>query len=600
MVNLLNEIRSTGNINNFIVSTLLNLLYVTLLFIVIFVLFKTMLKFGWIEKKCKQSKVFSGFIMISLGMLCSLLSIWYIYSDNWSITIFIFGIITISFFFNYFFLIGSLPIIILSSIFIFLKDFNNGFNDSSYILILNGIVLILGLLMSIISRFLKWRNNIIFLIANANILTASFIITFPLVVTNTINPVSGYDNFEFGINFIFYAIQSLLLFSLLRFIEKFMNKTETMTTEVKYMNGFIINKFANSAINDYIKKNKVEIALVIRFNIQGLDKIISDYGSAYTFEVKTKIINKLKEKFSQFNPFYYMQQNNSEYFCIIKIDDWSNINLRKMIEGNKIKMRVSNDILTDIQNIINDATKELKREEINTKIFTYCTLYGIDSNNIESINKALSNINIYNIGTHLNDVIYIRVNQDINRNKISKNKILQELNLFSPTDIHIKFIKKKHNNDNLYYVEASNLKPFLTNKKEILSISHNKVISSTIMCHISAKAIKQFMIDGLNVEHNYLMVDYPQYFLEQEDFSLYDLISRISSYGIQNQNFYLDINIEHLELSENFIRNVELLKNNDINISFNNVPHSISNKEKTKLLKFKPLFIEKETNKKYL
>lgn len=94
---------------------------------------------------------------------------------------------------------------------------------------------------------------------------------------------------------------------------------------------------------------------------------------------------------------------------------------------------------------------------------------------------------------------------------------------------------------------------------------------SAIICHLSAKAIRAYVENGLNVESNILIIDYPQYLIEQVNFNVMQLISNINSYEINAQNIILNIQIDVLIFSEVFFKNLQRLIDNNFKLAFTNL-----------------------------
>ncbi len=571
----------------YLVNTILNVIFSIGVLFASFLILNTYDKSKlsqYFKSNYKYAKNVQYFIY---GLLVSLFSLWYVYMEHihWTYTIFIFAAISFAFFYNISFYFGFLPLSIASVVLIYFSHITGVEIDHSsiYYLILNLIILVNATVISYSSKWLKWKNNTIFILSNIFIITLSLAITYPITFSQSITSISNYEMFVFGINYIFYFIVSFSSFSLFKIVMRFINKTEILSKKVVFKNDFILQKFANDQLKEFIRTNKIDCAAIMKIDVLGLDLVTTEYGSSYASNIKDDAVAIIKEKLSALKSIFYMQANDTEYFCMIKLDQTPSSTL-PLINGNNRLFRESDDILKFIERKIKDAKNEIKQKGMkDVKIASFCSLYGVETNDINQINSVLSQCQRDSI-VALNDIIYIKLDASLNVGRKTKDKILSEFGMFSPTDITVKITKENKNKNNFYHIDAISIKPFLTTKEEIWSATENKTIYSALVCHTSAKAIKEFINLKLNKKGNILLIDYPSYLLSQKEFNLFELTSRISSYGLKNGEFYINVILDQDRIDDIFIDNLNKLKNNGIELTFDYVPKN-TNKQMIKKIK---------------
>ncbi len=559
---------------------------------------------NYIISKFKVSIEFNKFIT---GALVSLFSLWYLFMKdvNWSYSIFLLAAISFAFFYNIYFYMGFLPLTIVVMVFLYFSP-NKGAEINStaiYDLIQNAIILFLATIFGYLSRWLKWKNNSLFLLTNITIMGITIAVMFPVVYSQAITPLTPYQMSVYGIDYVFYLIIAFSSFSLFKIAKNFIMKTEKLSLNVSFKKGFILQKYSKEQIKRFIVDENVSYAVVMRIDITGTELLTTKQGLSFASSIKDEAITLLKDKLENYKSIFYMQANDTEFFTMIKLDEIPN-NTSTMINGNSLSSRKPTDILKFIEKAIKKSKLELiekMNEEVSQGLIeqsklneiefaAFCALYGVETNDLDQINNILNKCNKANISA-TNEVVYIKMDSGLDIVKKSKDNILSEYGLFSPTSINIKFKVEPFKQWQLYHIKAISIKPFLTTKQEIWDTTDNKVISSTLMCHTSAKGIKQFLSDGLNKDKNILLLDYPKYFISQKDFNLYELNSHISSYGLEKDKFILNIYFDNLEISEIFIDNINNIKRGGIKIAFANINKAISKSTLKKLKELNPELI---------
>ncbi len=578
----------------YLVNIILNMIFCLGVLFASFLVIKTYDKSKisqYFQGKFKYSNIIHWFLY---GALISLFSLWYLYveSIHWTYTVFIFAAISFAFFFDFWFYLGFLPLSLASVILTYYSPSHGNEVDQSaiYYLILNVIILVIAGLFFYLTKKLKKKNNTIFLLFDTFLITLSLAVSFPTTFTQSITSLTDYEMLVFGINYIFYFIISFSSFSLFRITMKFIDKTEMLSKKVTFKNDFILQKFANEQIKKYISDNNISCAAVMKLEILGLDLITTEHGSSYANRIKEEAIATIKDNLKELDALFYMQSNDTEYYCMVPLKHAPSSTLQ-LIQGNLRLFRDPTDSLKFIERKLKEARKIIKQKGFNdVRVATFCSLYGIETNDIDEINAFLSKCQRDNIMA-LNEIVYVKSDASFNLGKKSKDNILEEFGVFSPTDIVIKLIKESTKNETLYHINAISVKPFLTTKEEIWNVTDNKVIYSALVSHTSAKAIKNYINDGLNVEGNILLIDYPQYALDQKEFNLFELTSRISSYGLKNGEFYLNVIIDSNQIDEILIENLNKIKNAGIDITFDNVPKKFNEQALKKIKSLKPKLI---------
>lgn len=400
---------------------------------------------------------------------------------------------------------------------------------------------------------------------------------FTLEYTNTFGIMTAYEHFRIAADLVVCFVISLLCFGFAKLFIRFIEKTEKLSEHVSYRHGFVMEKFADDQINSYILQRKVNQAYIIKFNIYGLEPFIARFGSSYATTIKIDLVREIKSHLDALSPLYYMQGNNSEYFAMIPIDNLAKVNLSIIKKGNELKKRNNSDHLKFLEDILNNISTEYNQNlnsEHQIKLRAYTSIYGINNNYLE-INRLLDGINLSKIIVNENIISYTDSSIDLNKEYNIKNKILEELNEFSPNDIDITLTISKKSLEKyvLYESHAVLLKRFLLSKEEICDLGHTRIEKAAIICHISAKSIKSFIKENKK-RHNLLIVDYPQYFLELDAFNIFDFISNIASYEMTTDHLILNILIDNQDFSQSFLDNLTKLTDYNIKIAFCNIDRS--------------------------
>ncbi len=247
---------------------------------------------------------------------------------------------------------------------------------------------------------------------------------------------------------------------------KFINKTEMLSKKAAFKHDFVLQKYANEQLKQFIHDNKISCAAVMKIDVLGLDLVTTEYGSSYATNIKDDTIAIVKSKLSELKSIFYMQASDTEYFCMIKLEKAPSSTL-PLINGNNRVYRETNDALKFIEKKIKEAKSEIKQKIMkDVKVATFCSLYGIETCDIDQINSVLSQCQRDSI-VALNDIIYIKPNVSFNIGKKTKDNILQEYGVFGPSDISVKLKKESSKTKNYYHINAISISPFLTTKEEI-------------------------------------------------------------------------------------------------------------------------------------
>lgn len=562
-----------SHLNEYISYTLTNFLAIIAVVTLVFFIIKSLFKSKYVDALNKKYKFFTPLLSFSLGVAFSTYSYVYSIETDWNYAFLIIAIFVLGFNINAYFIMGVIPIISvnLTSIYSF------GSNVSAYIecsRIASGIFLGLILINSIANMFLKWKNNTIyfsFIILSFGIVAATI---FTLEYTNTFGIMTAYEHFRISADLVVCFVISLLCFAFAKLFIRFIEKTEKLSEDVSYRHGFVMEKFANDQINTFILQKKINQAYIMKFNIYGLEPFIARFGSSYATTIKTDLIQEIKKHLDILSPLYYLQGNDSEYFAIIPIDDLAKVNLNVIKKGNELKKRTNNDHLKFLEDILNNISSEYNsnlKSEYRINLRAYTAIYGINNNYIE-INRLLDGINLSKIIINENIISYMDASIDLNKEYNIKNKILEELNEFSPNDIDITLVKSKKTFENyeLYESNAVFLKRFLLSKLEIYNLGQTRIAKGSIICHVSAKSIKSFIKERAN-KNALLIVDYPQYFLELESFNIFDFISNIASYEMTTDQFILNVLVDDENFSHSFDDSLSKLADYNIKIAFTNI-----------------------------
>lgn len=585
----MNNALKLEDVSSYFISTILNIIFLIAFFSILYLVIKTFEKSNFYNNLVNKRKYSELLYNIVVGLLVSSIGAWYLKFNDWNITLYIISLMSFSYFFKKPFLFATIPLTLLFIVLYFFYNYNSQIQTSFYYLILNLILYILWMAWSIATLFIKLKNNLIFVFILFNSLLTSALIIIPVLVTQVINKLVSIDIFSFIFNFLFYLIISISSYGIFKLIERFIKKTDDISKNISYKDGFIIQKYAMSSIEKYIKNNNINHALIVKFMIEGLETLIQNFGSSYVTSIRKKVLEKIKSKLNNYSPLFYLQKNNTEYFCIIKIEDIRIIDLQVFKKGNQFINRNKDDYLSFLQQSIKDCIDELKREDIFIDITCLVSIYGITTNNIEDINHNLSKIKNIDTSKNLNNILYIDSYKNYNYVKKSPSDILSDYGLFKPNDISIKLIKEKIKNKNYYTIDAICIKPFFTNKQEIINHSPDQNIKNAITSHISAKALIEYKHNFNLYNQAKLLIDYPKSYIDDSDFNINTFLSKLKSYGLSLDHYCLSIIFDNQDISQNFINKIKQLALQGLSISFTNV-QKISKSQN--ILKSKSLGIE--------
>ncbi|MGL4952125.1 MAG: hypothetical protein ACRC4L_04035 [Mycoplasma sp.] len=579
------------NLNDYIVNTLLNFLLVIISIGISFLVFKTFEKFYYTRTVIKKIPFLKYILHFLFGVIFSCISLLYLKYDEWMLSSFIILFLATSFYYNIGFSLGLVPILLVNLLSMFNKgeDYMNTYN--SYRIILNSIIYSFVLINSVAMIFIKKKTNTIFFISNIIIIGIISSIIFPIINFGNLGKLSKYHEFEISMQIAIITLISFSGYSLITLLNTFINKTEKLSEDILYKDGYILEKFAHDQIYEYIKNKKINNAYIIKLAIHGLESSVTRMGSSYATNIKSTVFKLVKEEFNEHEALFYMQSDNSEYFIMLPISDISEINIKKSLIGNELRIRGVKDSLKFIEKIFNKLTIHCQKnlEISGIEIFGYLTIYGISSNDINSINNQLLNLNPnYNYNVQ-NNIMFYNTNLMFVEEQKNKGKSLEELNEFGPKDIKVNIAKLSNPNSikiSLYQSYASYFEKFLFSKEEIYELADNRATKSAIICHISAKSIKEFVEQKLNTINNLLIIQYPQFLLESKNFTPAQLISNLGSYEVSQKNVVLEIVIDKHDSIELINDNLLELVNNGFTLSFSN----ITKKDYKMLSKFTPYY----------
>ncbi|MGL4948482.1 MAG: hypothetical protein ACRC42_03800 [Mycoplasma sp.] len=421
-------------------------------------------------------------------------------------------------------------------------------------------------------RLVKKKSNLKFLFSNIMIIGTLVSIIIPLTSLKEFGVLTSYQDFEINMQFGVISLMSFASYSATSLLNSFVIKTEKLAEDVLYKDGFILQKFSNEQIWQYIKNKNIKNACVIKVIVQGLESSVTKLGSSYATKIKTEIIGQLRNELSELDPLFYMQSEDTEYFAIIPLSDISTFDIKKTTKGNFQKIRDKNDILKFIEEKINSVTEAYNNtanNDFKVKIFCYLSIYGILNNDIMSINNKLSSLKSNYAHNIQNSIYFYNSNNPSNQEHTNQIKALEDLGEFGPNEIQVTIKEfncpqvRKNLDYKLHISNVSLFKKFIFDKEELYNLSDVRSTKAAIMCHISAKSIHEFIELGLNIGHNRLIIQYPQYLLEQSSFNLTQLISNLSSYQVSQNDVILEIQIDSLHTTQLIEFNVlELIKNN--------------------------------------
>lgn len=581
-----------ANLGPYITDTLLNFLMVVCFTMVVFLFSKTFFKFHLIKQQCNKNKFLEPILLFLVGALASSGAFLYSNFQTWAYIFFIIIFLILGFNLGFWFVLGSIPVIIYQATQIY--GITNPTNNSEQIYQFLAFAILYGqiIVFMFVQFWIKNKSNFVYFAYNLIIFSALLGVVLPIVFTQPLNKLSLFSTISISVDLIMATLISFLGFGLVKFINKFIYKTEKLGINVSYKNGFINNKFANSQINDFIDQNKINFAYIIKFSILGIERLITTYGYGMANKIKLQMIRQAQDKLSNYNGLFYMQGDDSEYFAILPITNIQNIDLKIMKSGNTLKIRNDNDDLNFLEKIlknINNENNAILDSELKFSLFAHTMIYGVTSNNYLEINTTLENINLMHSSYNENSIVLIDTNISPIKEYNQKNKALEQFNKFGPNDITITInpSRHKHGDLNLYESDATLLKDFLLSKKEIYGLSKNELIQSAIICHVSAKSIKSFIQLKLNKNQNVLIVDYPQYLLEQLDFNILELISNITSYEILPSQIVLNILINRQIFTNVFHENLLNLAKEDLKIAFTN----LANHDDAKIKKLNIIYL---------
>ncbi|MGL4950236.1 MAG: hypothetical protein ACRC4M_00115 [Mycoplasma sp.] len=444
---------------------------------------------------------------------------------------------------------------------------------SMYTMLFDSVILFGILMNSIMLIFIKKKINTHFFISNIIIFGILSSIIFPLLGLAEFGKATAYQEFEIGMQVGISVIISFATYSLITLLNSFIKQTEKLGEDVLYKDGYILEKFANEQIWQYIKNNKIKNAYVMKLAIHGLESTVTQHGSSFATKIKSTVFREVRDKLQVFNPLFYMQSDNSEYYVILPIEDISKLNLSISFDGNNLKKRKPNDSLKFIEKILNEISKEnssKNKDKVKIQLFSFLGIYGLNSNDIQSLNNQLSTLNANYGYSNQNPVFFYNSSSSFDDQNENKSKVLEDLNIFSPKDINISLSKIKMNNSkrNIYKSNVSLFKKFIFTKEDIYNLSDIRSTRSVIICHISAKTIKEFVAQNLVKKNNYLIIEYPQAILEQKHFNVTQLISTLSSYQMPYENLILEIQVDNQDTFEQMLENLDKLNEKGFNIIF--------------------------------
>lgn len=565
-------------VNSFIINSILNFFICIGFMILSFFLIKIIYRNNILKNQLVKYKFLNNIVTVILGAIVGLPALLYIDNLQWSLTLYIIAIAALSFIFNHYLFLGSSTLLITVSLLIFFNDKSNQLNN--YYFILNICLIIITYLLLLGLKYLPWKNNIIFIIFLLLQILINVTISFPIVLTDVFKKISNnFDYFSFCISFLIYTILSIAIFSILKIANRFISKNDNLSLKLNVVNNFIYGPNLKTAINDFIKQHHVNYAIIAKFNLQGFDNLMTQYGASYVNKLRTQSLKILNDKLKEFECINYLL-NDDQYFSLIKLNNIDDLNLSSVLKGNELFERHENDPLYFLENLIKEVIEKLKQEHIYISINSWCCIYGIQSNDIDFINNNLQNLYNIKFSSLKNSVLLLQNLTSQNAKQKSKNEILNEIGIFSPNSIAINFSEIIFSNKHYFSINASSIIPFLVNKFEIWNVIDNELIKSVIMCHTSALGIKEFIQKGYQNEINHiLLIDYPQYLLEQNNFNLFDLMAKISSYGLVKEQYCLCIRFYHNIFTSEFLENVNTLIKNNISFIFKHNYQKITNKQ---------------------
>lgn len=260
----------------------------------------------------------------------------------------------------------------------------------SYIVALLSIF-IYRLYLTITKKKANKKNNILFSIIVTSIIFIIYLISFNVVLVTAI--------YQFIFIYLISIFLYIFLIVIFKNLDKIISDTYFLKRSIVYDDDiFVREEFSKNIFLKFITKNKVAYGLFFKIQFDGMTAINEKLGTTAREKIESNIINDFFEKINADKLFMKNGYNEKLFFVPITLD----------ICENK-KSLFKNETLEIIDNILEELSKEYRIDKhvFNVTMKIVGTIYGIDSCDLDSLNKTIEKINFDDFISNKNKNIFI-------------------------------------------------------------------------------------------------------------------------------------------------------------------------------------------------
>lgn len=487
-------------------------------------------------------------------------------NSSYSILAQVFALTAFSLFTSTISIIGILPTFIISNIFLV--------DDPTYKwLLFVFIFYFISCCFVFIIRFF-FENNIKTVIVSSPIY-------FGLLIAMVAIFYRGDDFTSVSINTIINFILFYLLYWIALSLTNIINNTYHLRQSVQYDDDYFIkSSYAFVAFEDYLLKHKIDIGIMITFDILGIERIIAVEGKDFAEKIEKKFISYLVYSFG--GDTFYFKTNKNKY-AIFKKNSNQSIDLNSSIIGNNRRERSHSDFLYSFQKKLDALPKgvDYNNKNYDLNILGFASLYGIHSSDfVELINN--------------NEIIKETWNKEVEFNSLQlyethKNEYVSEYNdwmlLYKKIKLdsfNLKLIETfggdsiEKINNNFLILSSSSFGEGIFSKYYLYNkYKNNQNELSLIMRNFAWRSLVLFSnyLENKETKNKHkLIIDYPIFELKKDRFTNYNFLTKIRKNNINPNDLIINFDVIGIsKLEDNIFNKIEFLKKEGINICFDNV-----------------------------
>lgn len=148
-----------------------------------------------------------------------------------------------------------------------------------------------------------------------------------------------------------------------------------------YEKQYFLNSVkAESIIKDKLKKDNVNLGLMIIFSFSNIDKLPIQLGNYASTYVQKVLLEKIVKNFNNIDVLFYLTQRN-EYACFFFLKDFDLNELSLIYKGNNSSRRYNNDPFFDVYQGLNSVPNNIHYNDLVEQINLNASgaIYGLHS-----------------------------------------------------------------------------------------------------------------------------------------------------------------------------------------------------------------------------